>query len=100
MKPVRKKRKKRKKQQQYLMKHQIKDLESLIKISERSRNYDNIDSILLNKISPSLKKLDNIIGMEKTKQTIFLQLLYYLQKLNVKNSDYLHTSNIRTPWLW
>ena len=45
MKPVRKKRKKRKKQQQYLMKYQIKDLKSLIKISERSRNYDNIDLV-------------------------------------------------------
>jgi len=97
MKPVRKKRKKRKKHQNYLMKDQIKDLKSLIKISERSRNYDNIDLVLLNKINPSLKKLDNIIGMENTKQTIFLQLLYYLQKLNVKNSDYLHTLILGPP---
>ena len=35
--------------------------------------------------------------MEKTKQTIFLQLLYYLQKLNVKNSEYLHTLILGPP---
>ena len=85
MKPVRKKRKKRKKQQKYLMKDQIKDLKSLIEISERSRNYDNIDSILLNKISPSLKKLDNIIVIEKTKQTIFLQ--YNFQTIFYSDSE-------------
>ena len=97
MKPVRKKRKRRIKHQKYLMKNQIKDLKSLIKISERSEKYENIDSKLLQKIYPILKKLDKIIGMENTKHTIFLQLLYYLQKLNTKNSEYLHTVILGPP---
>ena len=97
MKPVRKKRKKRDKHQKYLIKNQIKDLKSLIKISERSEKYENIDSILLKKIYPILKKLDEIVGMENTKHTIFLQLLYYLQKLNTKNSEYLHTVILGPP---
>jgi len=44
-------------------------------------------------ISPHLEELNKMIGMESLKQSLFLQIIYYLQGLNTKNKnqEYLHT---------
>ena len=98
MKPVRKKRKKKRyKTQRNLIINQITNLKTLYEFSENNENYENIDIKLLKKLKPVLKKLNNIIGMEDVKQGVFLQILYYLQKLNTKNNDYLHTIKTAPP---
>ena len=49
-------------------------------------------------IIPQLIKLDKIIGMVELKQTIFYQIIYYLQELNIKdNEEYLHTVIMGSP---
>ena len=70
------------------------DIRGLIQLSE-TIEYDEsieypIDVRLLHKITPSLKKLDAMIGIEKVKENIVYQIIYYLQKLE-NNNDYLHT---------
>lgn len=52
----------------------------------------------LKNIIPSLIRLDNMVGMENLKQTIFYQVLYYLQGLNVRSKgEYLHTAIYGAP---
>jgi AAA+ superfamily predicted ATPase len=70
------------------------DIQDLIRLSE-SIEYDEnidypIDVQLLHKITPSLKKLDSMVGIEKVKENIVYQIIYYLQNLE-NNNDYLHT---------
>jgi len=70
------------------------DISDLIKLSESIQYNEEveypIDIKLLHKITPSLKKLDAMIGIEKVKKHIVQQIIYYLQKLD-NNNDYLHT---------
>lgn len=71
---------------------EVKDIKSLIEISQRKINYQNIDSKILFDILPELIKLDNMVGMEKLKKTIFYQIIYYLQNMHKKGeNEYLHT---------
>ena len=49
----------------------------------------NINLPDLSKIVDDLDKLNNMIGMKEIKDTLYLQLLFYLQGLNDKN-DFLH----------
>jgi len=71
---------------------EVKDIKSLIEIAQRKINYQNIDSKILFNILPELIKLDNMVGMEKLKQTIFYQIIYYLQNMHKKGqNEYLHT---------
>jgi replication-associated recombination protein RarA len=67
----------------------INDIKSLINLSNSIRVVDNINIILLWKISPYLKKIDKMIGFETIKKTLVYQILYYLQNLHT-NKDYLH----------
>ena len=45
------------------------------------------------KINPILKKLDDLVGMESLKDTLFCQIIYYVQGLHLQNKDeeFLHT---------
>jgi SpoVK/Ycf46/Vps4 family AAA+-type ATPase len=45
----------------------------------------------LTRITPSLKNLNELIGMESIKKAIIDMVLYYIQDFHVKNTDYLHT---------
>tara|TARA_B100001250_G_C19774660_1_gene778957 strand:+ start:449 stop:1669 length:1221 start_codon:yes stop_codon:yes gene_type:complete len=76
----------------------IDNLQDLIDIIEENpiiTNIEyNIDLNSLHKILPSLKKLNNMIGMEMVKENIVDQLLYYIQDLHInKNTttDFMHT---------
>ena len=73
----------------------INNLEDLIKKGE---SYDsnleiqtNLDLYKLNKLVPSLKKLNDMIGLKKIKDAIFHQVIFHLQDLDVKNVDMHHT---------
>ena len=48
---------------------------------------------MLWRISPYLEQLNNMIGMEKLKETLFLQIIYYLQGFHER-------SNLTRPVPW
>lgn len=78
----------------------IKTLQDLIKYAY-SMDFVNVDKTHINvnaliKIIPSLKKLDDLIGLKKVKKTILNIILYYIQNFN-QPEDYLHTVIIGSP---
>ena len=85
--------KKRKKiNREFLLTPKISDLQSLIELAQTKIPYSNINITNLWNILPELCELNDLIGMEKLKQTIFYQVIYYLQNLHKKcNEEYLHT---------
>ena len=68
-------------------------LDDLIKIGETSKFYKNINMFMLWNILSSLKELQSLIGMKSVKESIFSQVVYYLQGMHERNleGDYLHT---------
>jgi replication-associated recombination protein RarA len=71
----------------------VENLKDLINVGKTSLFYKNINVIMLWDILPQLIELDNMIGMESLKETIFYQTIYYLQNMHKKNKneEYLHT---------
>ena len=71
----------------------VNNIKDLISIGETLKFYKNIDSIMLWDILPYLKELDLMIGMNSLKETVFYQIIYYLQNMHYrnKNEEYLHT---------
>ena len=63
----------------------------LVKLSESDTLYKNIDTRGLQRISTHLKKLDDLVGMKDLKETIFYQILYYIQGFGADSEDYMHT---------
>ena len=55
----------------------------------------NINMKALHKIKEPLGKLNNMIGIEKLKESILLQILYFIQKFN--HDDYMHTVIYGSP---
>ena len=71
---------------------EVIDISSLIEIAQRKITFRNINSSILWNILPELIKLNNMIGMDNLKQTIFYQIIYYLQNMQKKGeNEYLHT---------
>jgi stage V sporulation protein K len=54
---------------------------------------------MLRRVTPYLEKLDKMIGMESLKESIFYQVIYYLQRMNYKcgNEEYLNTIIMGSP---
>lgn len=77
----------------------IKNLKDLISVGERYSFYKNLDAVALWNILPYLKELDSMIGMENVKQTIFQQIIYYLQGMHTrdKSGEYLHMRIVGPP---
>lgn len=71
----------------------VNNLKDLISIGKTLKFYKNIDSIVLWEILPYMEELDNMIGMQSLKDTVFYQIIYYLQNMHQrnKNQEYLHT---------
>jgi len=72
----------------------INDLINIIQKYPYDANKEyNIDLKALHNIKPELIELDNMIGLTELKQSIFEQLLYFMQNLHIgeNNSDYKHT---------
>jgi SpoVK/Ycf46/Vps4 family AAA+-type ATPase len=77
---------------------EIKDLNSLINLGKTRIPYQNINFKVLWDILPELEELNNLIGLTELKETIFYQIIYYLQKLHEKSKDeYLHTVILGSP---
>ena len=76
----------------------VNSIADLVKISRSIRHFKNIDTEMLWRISPYLEQLNNMIGMEKLKETLFLQIIYYLQGFHERsNEEYLHTILMGKP---
>ncbi len=77
----------------------ISTIKELIELGQTYRYYKNINNPMLWNILPHLEELDRMVGMEELKETIFFQIVYYLQGMNVnnENNEYLHTLIVGPP---
>jgi Holliday junction resolvasome RuvABC ATP-dependent DNA helicase subunit len=77
----------------------INSIKDLIQLGKNNMFYKNIDTIMLWRLTPYLDELNNLIGMETLKDSIFYQILYYLQGMHQRNKsdEYLHTILIGPP---
>lgn len=92
------KRRRKKNKRKFLLAPRIDNLDSLIEIAKSNIPYSNIDVRRLWNALPNLERLNSIIGMNSLKQTVFLQIVYYLKLLHKKgNEEYLHTILIGSP---
>lgn len=65
---------------------------SAIEKRMRRKKFENKDEIVkMYKILDPLKKLDNMIGLDNVKKTIFSQLMYFINNLHGGKLDMLHT---------
>ena len=79
----------------------IKNIDDLIRIGNtynpKKRKRHNLNLRSLNKLVEPLIELKNMIGMTDVKKIIFEQIIYYLQRLDDKNVDMLHTVIVGPP---
>jgi len=79
----------------------IKNIEDLIRIGKsynsKKRKRHNLNLKNLNNLVEPLTELLNMIGMVDIKKIIFDQIIYYLQNLDDKNIDMLHTVIVGPP---
>jgi replication-associated recombination protein RarA len=70
----------------------INSIDDLIMIAKTSKFYKNINMLMLWDILPHLVELQTMIGMKSVKDSIFYQVIYYLQGMHLRNidGDYLH----------
>jgi SpoVK/Ycf46/Vps4 family AAA+-type ATPase len=77
-------------------------ISDLIDMSNSLAYYSNIDTLMLWRITPHLIELNKLIGLKTLKETIFFQVIYYLQGLHIQsregnNEEYLHTAITGPP---
>lgn len=74
-------------------------LQDLINLGKTVKIYKNIDTMMLWRITPYLEELNNLIGMKSLKETVFFQVVYYLQGMYLRNrnEEYLHTIIVGPP---
>lgn len=77
----------------------VKSISDLIELGRSMKFYRNLDSIVLWKVTPYLEELNRMIGMKSVKETVFYQVLYYLQGMHLRSSEgeYLHTAIYGPP---
>jgi SpoVK/Ycf46/Vps4 family AAA+-type ATPase len=73
-----------------------KQMNSLHDLLELAKSYDctkdySLDMAKLSTMVKPLEELNNMIGMHKVKRDMVENILFYLQKLDDKNNDMLHT---------
>jgi SpoVK/Ycf46/Vps4 family AAA+-type ATPase len=75
---------------------EINNLNDLIELTEKYPiKYDveyNINMQAIHNIKEPIKKLDNMIGMKKLKESILDQIIYFIQDLHINSEgDFMHT---------
>lgn len=80
------------------------NINNITDLIELGKKYDpnlkkrfNLNMKILNNLVEPLQELQNMIGLDTIKKIIFDQLIYYLQNLDDKNQDMLHTVIIGPP---
>lgn len=71
----------------------------LVEIGKSVKFYKNLDTVMLWRIAPYLEQLDQMIGLNSLKETVFFQVIYYLQNMHTRNQneEYLHTLILGPP---
>ena len=77
----------------------VNSIKDLISVGKTLKFYKNINVIMLWDILPHLEELDSMIGMNSLKESIFYQIIYYLQGMHQRNrnEEYLHTIILGNP---
>lgn len=75
----------------------IESLADLIALADGEQNYINIKVPKLRAIRSELAELNAMVGLRSIKQSIFEQLLFYLQNLHRGSEMYLHTAIYGPP---
>uniref|UniRef100_A0A6C0CZW1 AAA+ ATPase domain-containing protein n=1 Tax=viral metagenome TaxID=1070528 RepID=A0A6C0CZW1_9ZZZZ len=77
----------------------INSIADLIKLGKSNKFYKNIDIIVIWKLLPYLEEIDNMIGMTSLKESVFYQIIYYIQNMHSRNmnDEYLHTIIMGPP---
>jgi SpoVK/Ycf46/Vps4 family AAA+-type ATPase len=77
----------------------VQSIHDLIELGKSLKFYKNLDTVMLWRIAPYLEELDHMIGMESLKETVFFQVIYYLQNMHTRNQneEYLHTLILGPP---
>lgn len=76
----------------------VNSIKTLIEIGRSLKIHKNINTKMLWNILPYLEQLDDLVGMESLKETILLQVMYYLKGFHVRNNnEYLHTMIMGPP---
>ena len=66
-------------------------IQDLIAFVDSGEIYSNIDVKKIERVAPYLRELNNMVGMKSLKESVFNQILYYLQGFHYDCEDYLHT---------
>lgn len=93
-------RKKRKNHQRLKLQEapSVNSIKDLIELGKSIRYYKNLDTVMLWRITPYLEELQSLIGMDSVKESIFYQVIYYLQGMHKRNNEeYLHTVIYGSP---
>lgn len=70
----------------------VNSITDLVSLGKSLDFYKNLDTVMLWRITPMLEELDKMVGMKSLKETLFFQVIYYLQGMHTKNNEeYLHT---------
>lgn len=76
----------------------IRSLTDLLEIGRSITFYKGINMIMLWRVTPYLEELNSLVGMESFKDSIFHQILYYMQGMHTRgNEEYLHTIMVGPP---
>lgn len=77
----------------------VNTINDLVEIGKTIQFYKNLDTIMLWRITPYLEELNSMIGMTELKETVFLQVIYYLKGFHLRNNneEYLHTIIMGSP---
>uniref|UniRef100_A0A6C0EQ16 AAA+ ATPase domain-containing protein n=1 Tax=viral metagenome TaxID=1070528 RepID=A0A6C0EQ16_9ZZZZ len=77
----------------------VNSINDLIELGRSIKFYRNLDTIMLWRITPYLEELNKMVGMDSLKETVFYQVIYYLQGMHTRNrnEEYLHTAIYGPP---
>jgi hypothetical protein len=78
--------------------YRVETINDLIRLGSNGNVYKNIDMNMLRRILPHLRELNSLVGMDSLKESVFFQIIYYLQGFNKnQNEEYLHTIIMGSP---
>ena len=77
----------------------VNSIKELIAVAKTLKFYKNINVIMLWDILPYLEELESMVGMNSLKESVFFQIIYYLQGMHYRNrnEEYLHTIILGNP---
>lgn len=77
----------------------VSSIKELIEVGKTLKFYKNINVIMLWDILPYLEELDSMVGMNSLKESVFFQIIYYIQGMHYRNrnEEYLHTIILGNP---